>query len=76
MLRYTDSTWYRDRDIISQGEAIREICRLLGVSQQGLARRIGVCPQTVRRWISGSVVMRKPSAMLLESMVSRARSRS
>ena len=43
-------------------EAIRELRRQLGLSQEAFARRIGVSVLTVRRWEKGSS---KPSPLAL-----------
>ncbi len=43
-------------------EAIKELRRNLGLSQEGLARRLGVSVLTVRRWEKGSF---KPSPLAL-----------
>jgi DNA-binding transcriptional regulator YiaG len=44
-------------------EAIRELRHRLGLSQEGLARKLGVSVITVRRWEKGSF---KPSPLALE----------
>jgi putative transcriptional regulator len=43
-------------------ESIRELRRELGLSQEGLARKLGVSVITVRRWEKGSF---KPSPLAL-----------
>jgi putative transcriptional regulator len=43
-------------------EAIRELRRKLGLSQEAFARRIGVSVLTVRRWEKGSS---KPSPLAM-----------
>jgi len=46
-------------------EAIRELRRKLGLSQEGLARKLGVSVLTVRRWEKGSS---KPSPLALTKL--------
>jgi len=43
-------------------ESIRELRRKLGLSQEGLARKLGVTVITVRRWEKGTC---KPSPLAL-----------
>lgn len=43
-------------------EAIKELRHKLGLSQEGLARKLGVSVLTVRRWEKGTF---KPSALAL-----------
>ena len=43
-------------------ESIKELRRQLGLSQEGLARKLGVSVITVRRWEKGSF---KPSPLAL-----------
>jgi DNA-binding transcriptional regulator YiaG len=40
--------------LLMDKEAIRELRRKLGLSQEGLARKLGVSVLTVRRWEKGS----------------------
>jgi DNA-binding transcriptional regulator YiaG len=48
-------------DIMSE-ESIKELRRKLGLSQEGLARKLGVSVITVRRWEKGTF---KPSPLAL-----------
>jgi DNA-binding transcriptional regulator YiaG len=54
-------------------ETIKELRRKLGLSQEGLARKLGVSVITVRRWEKGSF---KPSPLALkriEELISETR---
>jgi DNA-binding transcriptional regulator YiaG len=56
-------------------ETIKELRHKLGLSQEGLARRLGVSVITVRRWEKGSY---KPSPLALqriEELVSEVKSK-
>lgn len=50
-------------------DELRDILARLGISQNELARRIGVTSAAVAHWSTGSVVLRGPSAALIRIMV-------
>jgi CheY-like chemotaxis protein/DNA-binding XRE family transcriptional regulator len=53
------------------GQAIREIRQKLGVSQEDLARAIGVSFATVNRWENGRARPSRPAQRLLEDFLRR-----
>ena len=48
---------------------LRALLQRLGLTQVGLARRLKVAPQTVRRWVGGQSPIPEAVALLLSAWV-------
>jgi transcriptional regulator with XRE-family HTH domain len=48
------------------GKGLRQALRRLGLTQMGLARKLRVAPQTVRRWVADKSPIPEAVSLLLQ----------
>jgi DNA-binding transcriptional regulator YiaG len=56
------------------GDEVRQVRRLLGLTQRQFAERVGVARVTVTRWEGGSVTVGSTAAILIRLLAQQARS--